>query len=72
MRAILTLLCLFSCLPDETSAESFEAVQGKTEKYRALISELASPEPVPGTETATDLPDGLKQAIESWTTGLRS
>jgi len=67
MRAILALLCLFSSLPDEASAEGCDAAQDKTEKYRALLSELASPRMAPDSRTAVDLPDGLKQAIEDWT-----
>ncbi|WP_114943672.1 hypothetical protein [Microvirga calopogonii] len=67
MRAILALLCLFSGLPDDASAEGFDAAQEKTEKYRSLLSELASSGTSPGIEMATDLPEGLKQAIEAWT-----
>ncbi|MGO4524829.1 hypothetical protein AB4097_08175 [Microvirga sp. 2MCAF35] len=71
MRAILALLCLFSGMPDDASAEGFDAGQEKTERYRSLLSELASSGTTPGIETATDLPEGLKQAIEAWT-GPRS
>ncbi|MBA1157135.1 hypothetical protein [Microvirga mediterraneensis] len=67
MRAILALLCLFSGLPDDTPAEGFDATQEKTEKYRAFLSELASAGTPPGIGTATDLPEGLKQAIDAWT-----
>ena len=67
MRAILALLCLFSGLPDDTPAEGFDATQEKTERYRAFLSELASPDTPSGIETASDLPEGLKQAIEDWT-----
>jgi hypothetical protein len=67
MRAILALLCLFSGFPNDASAEGFDATQEKTEKYRAFLSELAASGTKPGFETATDLPDGLKQAIETWT-----
>ncbi|HEV2564729.1 MAG TPA: hypothetical protein VGU19_06565 [Microvirga sp.] len=66
MRAILALLCLFSGLPDDTSAEGYDTAQEKTETYRVLLSELASPG-TPDSKAATDLPDGLKQAIEAWT-----
>ncbi|EIM29506.1 hypothetical protein [Microvirga lotononidis] len=67
MRAILALLCLFSGLPDDTPAEGFDATQEKTERYRAFLSELASWDTSPSIETATDLPEGLKQAVEAWT-----
>jgi hypothetical protein len=67
MRAILALLYLFSGLPEDASTEGFDGNQEKTEKYRALLSELASSGTTPGIATATDLPDGLKQAIEAWT-----
>jgi len=67
MRAILALLCLFSGLPEDASGESYEASQEKTEKYRAFLSELASSRTAPDGRTAIDLPDGLKQAIETWT-----
>jgi hypothetical protein len=70
MRAILALLCLFSGLPDDTSGEGFDTAQEKTETYRVLLSELASTG-TPDSKAATDLPDGLKQAIEAWT-GPRS
>ena len=66
MRAILALLCLFSGLPDDASADGFDAAQEKTEKYRALLSELAS-SGTPDGESVTDLPDGLRQAVEAWT-----
>jgi hypothetical protein len=71
MRAILALLCLFSSLLDDASAEGFDTTQEKTEKYRVFLSELASSGTTPDIETATDLPEGLKQAIEAWT-GPRS
>jgi hypothetical protein len=67
MRAILALLCLFSGLPDDASAEGFDATQEKTEKYRAFLSALAASGTTPDIETATNLPEGLKQAIEAWT-----
>jgi hypothetical protein len=67
MHAILAILCLFSGLPDDGPADGFDAAQEKTERFRALLSELAPSRTGPDTKAATDLPDGLKQAIENWT-----
>lgn len=67
MRAILALLCLFTGLPDDASAEGFDAAGEKTEKYRALLSELASSRIPSETRVSTDLPEGLKETIEAWT-----
>ncbi len=67
MRAILALLCLFSGLPEDASAEGCDAAQEKTEKYRAFLSDLASSGTMPDGKATIDLPDGLKQAIEAWT-----
>jgi len=66
MRAVLALLCLFTGLPDDASAEALDG-QAKTDRYRALLSELASSGTPPGLKAATDLPDDLKQAIDTWT-----
>lgn len=68
MRAILAILCLFCGSPDDTSAEGFDAAQdSKVMKYRVLLSELSSLGAVPETRAPTDLPEGLKEAIEDWT-----
>jgi len=67
MRVILALLCLFSGSPDDASAEGIDAAQEKTERYRSLLSELASTGASSSSETASDLPEGLKQAIDAWT-----
>jgi hypothetical protein len=69
MRAILTLLCLFCGLPDDVTAESFDAGQEpKVERYRALLSDLAaSSTSSSAIRTPIDLPEGLKEAIETWT-----
>jgi hypothetical protein len=68
MRAILALLCLFSGTPDDPTAEGFNAAEEpKVERYRTLLSELASSATVPRAKTPIDLPEGLKEAIEDWT-----
>ncbi len=67
MRAILALLCLFCGLPDDVTAESLDAGQEpKVERYRALLSDLAS-SPNLAMKTPIDLPEGLREAIEAWT-----
>ena len=68
MRAILALLCLFSGLPDDLTAESLDAGhEPKVERYRLFLSELASSSAVPAAQAPIDLPDGLKEAIAAWT-----
>jgi hypothetical protein len=68
MRAILTLLCLFCGLPDDVTAGSFDVGQEpKVERYRALLSDLAVSSTGSAIKTPIDLPEGLKEAIETWT-----
>ena len=68
MRAILALLCLFCGLPDDVTAESFDAGQEpKVERYRALLSDLAASSTRTAIKTPIDLPEGVKEAIEIWT-----
>ena len=72
MRAILALLCLFCGSPDDLATEGLDVGQEpKVERYRMLLSELASSSAAPAAETLIDLPDGLREAIEAWT-GERS
>jgi hypothetical protein len=67
MRAILALLCLFCGLPDDATAEILDTGQeSKAERYRALLSDLASSTD-PAITTPIDLPEGLREAIETWT-----
>ncbi|WP_114948780.1 hypothetical protein [Microvirga calopogonii] len=68
MRAIVALLCLFSGAPDDDAAESVgRAQEPKVERYRALLTELASSGTALQTKAPIDLPAGLKEAIETWT-----
>ena len=68
MRTVLALLCLFCGSPDDLTAESLDVGQEpKVEKYRSFLSELASTSKVPMSGAPIDLPDGLKEAIETWT-----
>jgi hypothetical protein len=68
MRAILSILFLFSGTPDDMTAESLNATdERKVERYRILLSELVSSTCDAETKTPTDLPEGLKEAIEGWT-----
>ena len=68
MRTILALLCLFCGSPDDATAETFDAGQEpKVEKYRVLLSDLAASSASSAIKTPIDLPDGLKEAIETWT-----
>jgi hypothetical protein len=70
MRAILALLCLFCGSPDDVTAESFDAAQErKVEKYRAILSDLVSSSGGPADKAPIDLPEGLREAIETWTDG---
>ena len=67
MRAIFALLYVFCGLPDDATVESFDGGQElKVERYRALLSDLAS-SPNLAMKTPIDLPEGLKEAIETWT-----
>jgi hypothetical protein len=68
MRAILAVLCLFWGSPDDATAEGYDAAQEpKVERYRALLSELASSRTTLETKIPIDLPEGLKESIEEWT-----
>jgi hypothetical protein len=68
MRAILALLCLFGGSPNDGKAETFDAGQEpKVERYRALLSDLAASSTSSANNTPIDLPEGLREAIETWT-----
>jgi hypothetical protein len=68
MRAILALLCLFGGSPNDGTVESFDAGQEpKVERYHALLSELAASSTNSAIKTPIDLPEGLREAIETWT-----
>jgi hypothetical protein len=70
MRAMLAALCLFCGSAVDVAAEDFDAAQQpKVERYRVLLSELTAAGEPRAVEAATDLPDGLKEAIEAWTNG---
>jgi len=68
MRAILALLCLFCGSPDDVTTEGFDPAQEpKVERYRMLLSQLASLRAVATTSVPIHLPEGLKEAIDDWT-----
>jgi len=68
MRAILALLCLFGGTPNDGTAETFDAGQEpKVERYRALLCDLAASNTRSAINTPIDLPEGLREAIETWT-----
>jgi hypothetical protein len=68
MRTILAVLCLFCGSPDDVTAEDCASTQEpKVERYRALLSEMASSRENVGTKAPIDLPEGLREAIEDWT-----
>ncbi len=68
MRAILALLCLFGGSPNDETAETFDAGQEpKVERYRALLSDLAASSTSSAINAPIDLPEGLREAIETWT-----
>jgi hypothetical protein len=70
MRAILAIVCLFCGSPDDLSAEGYDGAQEpKAERYRALLSELASSRTAPEAKAPIDLPEDVKEAIEAWTQG---
>jgi hypothetical protein len=68
MRAILSILCLFAGLPADVVAEEFEATRlEKAERYRAILAAIAADPALSVERKPSDLPDGVREAVEAWT-----
>ena len=67
MRAVLGFLCLFSLAPAAAGPCADNPRSARTEEVRAVLAAIAQAE----TDAAvtSDLPEGLKEAIEVWTRG---
>jgi hypothetical protein len=48
-------------------ARNFDQVREKTERYQALLAELAVAEVDRTIGTVIDLPEDLREAIDTWT-----
>ncbi len=72
MRAVLSLLCLFSLSPmaalDDDDAKQFERA-ARTAEVRAVLADIADDRP---STAGSDLPEHLRQAIETWTADRRA
>jgi hypothetical protein len=71
MRALLGLLCLFTTAPAFTaSAQCDNALRSaRTEEVRSVLAEISADRPDPAIRATSDLPEGLREAIEVWTKG---
>jgi hypothetical protein len=68
MRALLGILCLFAGDPADGIAEEFESTRlERTEKYRAVLAEIAVDPDLSVELVPQDLPDGVREAVEAWT-----
>ncbi len=71
MRALLGLLCLFSTAPAlAAGARCDDALRSaRTEEVRSVLAEISADRPDAANRTTSDLPEGLREAIEVWTKG---
>ena len=66
MRALFGLLCFFYTAPaDRTDTACQEAQRARVAEYRTLIREISADQVV--QQSARDLPEGVRAAIEAWT-----
>ena len=69
MRALLGFLCLFSIAPAAANPCADNPRTARTEEVRAVLADIAKDEADPAAPATSDLPQGLKEAIEIWTKG---
>jgi hypothetical protein len=72
MRSLNILPCLPCGGPDEGPARNFDFAQERLKRYQALLTELAAAEVGCKVRTVIDLPEDLREAIDTWTCGCRS
>ena len=63
MRVLLSVLCLF-CLTPISDFDEDHTRRKRLSRYEAVLTEISSREE---RDDASDLPDDLRQAIETWT-----
>jgi hypothetical protein len=71
MRALLGLLCLFSTAPAFAAGARCEDAlrSARTEEVRGVLAEISADRPDAASRATSDLPEGLREAIEVWTKG---
>ncbi len=70
MRALLGLLCLFSCAQAASASQRLDDARvARTAEVRAVLSEIAARRDPADERRSHDLPDGLREAVEAWTRG---
>jgi hypothetical protein len=70
MRALLGILCLFSCAPAATASERADAARlARAAEVRAVLSEISDKRDPSDGLRSHDLPDDLREAVEAWTRG---
>jgi hypothetical protein len=68
MRALLTMLCLFSGSPEEAATDEVQLARlERTDHYRDVLAEIAIDTDISGGLQLHDLPAGVREAIETWT-----
>jgi hypothetical protein len=68
MRALLTMLCLFSGSPDEAATDEVQRARlERTDHYRAVLADIAIDTAVFEEMQPHDLPAGVREAIDAWT-----
>jgi hypothetical protein len=72
MRSLNILPCLLCGGPDEGLARNFDSAQERLKRYQALLTELAAVEVGCKVRTVIDLPEDLREAIDTWTCGCRN
>jgi hypothetical protein len=72
MRSLNILPCLLCGGSDEVLTRNFDSSQERLKRYQALLAELAAMKVGCRTRTVIDLPEDLREAIDTWTCGCRS
>ncbi len=70
MRALLGLLCLFSCAQAASASQRLDDARvARTAEVRAVLSEISDKRDSAQERRSHDLPDALREALEAWTRG---
>ncbi len=70
MRALLGFLCLFSCAQAASASQCLdEARLARTAEVRAVLSEISDQSEASLERRSHDLPEDLREALETWTRG---